>query len=515
MPDETSSPTPEQLWEKAAAYLESGETDGAQKCLLHWALLLDAATKKEWLDRLPPELFNAISCIVQTAETVSANPNDTALAWVSIGQVWLDRDQPEWAHSCFEKATNIGPDIAMAHHKLGLSWHEKGDVGQAQKSLQQASQLDSGNAGIWHNLGQCHQKAEHRGQAIEAFETALAIEPDHPLAGVELAFIRLGELNLAEANARLSAVIKEHPDNAAARHNRSQVLLLQGQFKQGWIDFAYRFLAGTREHYPVDTHWNDEPIGDKHLLVHFEQGLGDTIMFSRFLPLAQRLCGKLTFECQRTLVDLLRHSFPGIDIVAEGEAPTDFDVHLPLLTLGERLGLDETNLLGDKAYLTPPYQAPLPDSGRLRVGLAWAGNPHHKNDANRSIAWKQFATLTELDEVDFFSLQVGPRAADCAGSNVVSLEGQLNDFAATAAVIEQLDIVITVDTTVAHLAGALGKPTWVLLPAVPDWRWQLSRADSPWYAQVKLYRRDTGDEGWPETLDRVKQDLAKRTIAKN
>jgi hypothetical protein len=154
--------------------------------------------------------------------------------------------------------------------------------------------------------------------------------------------------------------------------------------------------------------------------------------------------------------------------------------------------------------------AALPGSDRLRVGLAWAGNPHHKNDANRSIAWEQFATLTELDGVDFFSLQVGPRAADCAGSEVVSLEGQLNDVAATAAVIEPLDLVITVDTAVAHLAGALGKPTWVLITAMPDWRWQLSRTDSPWYSQVKLYRQDAGKAGWPKTLDRVKQDLPKR-----
>ena len=221
MPDETSSPTPDQLWEKAAAYLESGETDGAQKCLLHWALLLDAATKKEWLDRLPPELFNAVSCIVQTAETVSANPNDTALAWVSIGQVWLDRDQPEWAHSCFEKATDTGPDIAMAHHQLGLSWLKKGDVGQAKKSFQQAAKLNPGDAGTWHNLGKCHQEARQNERAVEAYETALAIEPDHPLAGVALASIRLDEFDLAEANVRLSGVIGHHPDNAAARHNRS------------------------------------------------------------------------------------------------------------------------------------------------------------------------------------------------------------------------------------------------------------------------------------------------------
>ena len=201
MPDKTSSPTPEQLWEKAAVYLESGETDGAQKCLLHWALLLEAGTKKEWLDRLPPELFNAVSCIVQTAETISTNSNDTALAWVSIGQVWLDRNQPEWAHSCFQKATNTGPDIAMAHHQLGLSWHKKSDVTQALKSFQQAAKLNPGNAGTWHNLGKCHQEAGHSKRAVEAYETALAIEPDHSLARVELASIRLNELDHTEASA--------------------------------------------------------------------------------------------------------------------------------------------------------------------------------------------------------------------------------------------------------------------------------------------------------------------------
>ena len=141
MPDEATSPTPEQLWEKAAAHLESNEPDGAQKCLLHWALLLDTETKKEWLDRLPQELFNAVSSIVQTAETISANANDTALAWVSIGQVWLDRDQPEWARSCFEKATSTGPDVAMAHHQLGLFHHQNDDIGQ--RSEEHTSELQS------------------------------------------------------------------------------------------------------------------------------------------------------------------------------------------------------------------------------------------------------------------------------------------------------------------------------------------------------------------------------------
>ena len=510
MPAKASNPTPEQLWNKAAQYLESDETDGAQKCLLHWALLLDADSKKKWMDQLPSELFNAVNCIVQTAETILSNSNDTALAWISIGEVWLERDQPDWAHSCYKMATGIGPDIAMAHYKLGLSWHQSGNSSQALEAFQQASQLDPGNAGIWHNLGQCHQQTGRIEQSVEAYETALAIEPGHPLAGVALSSIHLSQWNIVGAETCLSQVIKYHPDNAPARHNRSQLLLLLGQYQQGWSDFACRFQTGTREHYPTKSLWSGEPVRDKKLLVHFEQGLGDTIMFSRFLPQMQALCGEMTFECQLTLVNLLKHSFPSLDIVAEGEAPDDFDVHLPLLSMGERLGLNESGLFGSRAYLSSPVRAALPASGKLRVGLTWAGNPNHDNDANRSIVWEQFANLTGLDDVDYFSLQLGPTADDCRGSNVISLDGQLDDCAATAAVIEKLDLVITVDTAVAHLAGALGKPTWVLLPIVPDWRWLLNRTDSPWYPNVTLYRQRAGEQGWQTTLERVRHDLAKR-----
>ena len=510
MPDEATSPTPDQLWEKAAEYLESNETEGAQKSLLHWALLLDAEAKAAWLDRLPPKLFNAVSSIVRTAETLSDNANDTALAWVSIGRAWLDRDQPEWAHACFVNAAAAAPENDGMHHELGMSWHRKNEPGQALNAFQQAAKLNPDHAGTSHNLGLCHQGLGQLQKAIEAFERALAIEPGHPLAGVELGSILLDDLDLAGAEACLSDVIGRHPDNAAARRNRAQLLLLQEQFKQGWIDFDYRFQTGTREHYPVDTLWRGEPIGNKKLLVHFEQGLGDTVMFSRFLPQVQALCAELIFECQPTLINLLRQSFPNIESVAEGDAPGDFDVHLPLLSLGERLGLDESNLPGNHPYLVATGRASLPDSGRLRVGLAWAGNPHHKKDATRSIAWEQFTTLTGLDDIDYICLQVGPRAEDCRGSGVISLGDQLSDCAATAAVIGQLDLVITVDTAVAHLAGALGKPTWVLVSTVPDWRWQLNRADSPWYPTVKLYRQRTGEEGWPSTLERVKHDLAKR-----
>ncbi|MEE2948152.1 MAG: tetratricopeptide repeat protein [Verrucomicrobiota bacterium] len=510
MPNEAASPTPNQLWDKAAKYLEANETEGAQNSLLHWALMLDPAVKAAWLDRLPPQLFNAVSSIVRTSETLSDNPNDTALTWISIGRTWLDRNQPDWAHACFVNAAAAAPENDSMYHELGLSWHRKNEPGQALNAFKQAANLNPNHASTWHNLGQCHQQLGQASEACEAFEKALAIEPGHPLAGVELGAIRLGNLDLPGAEACLSSVIEQHPDEPAARRNRAQVLLLQGRFQQGWIDFGYRFQTGTREHYSSDTLWRGEPIGDKKLLIHFEQGLGDTIMFSRFLPQVQSLCRKLVFECQPTLITLLRQSFPAIEIVAEGDASGNFDVHLPLLSLGERLGLNESNLLSDHPCLVATDRDPLPGTGRLKVGLAWAGNPHHAKDASRSIAWESFAKLTCVNNVDYFSLQVGPRANDCRDSGVISIGDQLTDCAATAAVIQQLDLVITVDTAVAHLAGALGKPTWVLVSHVPDWRWQLNRTDCLWYPVVELHRQRRTEDDWQATLERVKQALAKR-----
>ena len=510
MPDKAASPTPEQLWDKAAGHLDSNETDAAQQCLLHWALLLDAGARASWLDRLPPKLFDAVSSIVRTAETLSANPDDTALTWISIGRAWLEQEEPDWAHACLENAAAAAPENDAVHHELGLSWHRKNGLSQALEAFQTTARLNPGHAGTWHNLGQCHQQLGQANEAVEAFEKALAIEPGHPLAGVELGLLCLAKLDVAGAEAFFSSVIERHPEDAAARRNRAQVRLLQGQFQQGWIDFEYRFQTGTREHYPTGTLWRGEPIADKKLLVHFEQGLGDTIMFSRFLPQVRSLCGELVFECQPALITLLRQSFPKIEIVAEGDSSGDFDVHLPLLSLGKRLGLDESNLLGDRPYLIANDPATLPDSGRLRLGVAWAGNPHHKKDTSRSIAWESFAALTGVDGVDYFSLQVGPRADDCRDSGVISLDGQLSDCAATAGVIRQLDLVITVDTAVAHLAAALGKPAWVLVTAVPDWRWQLNRTSSPWYPDIRLYRQRPGEDDWTASLQRVRGDLAKR-----
>ena len=173
MSEKAASPTPDQLWDKAAEYLEANEADGAQKSLLHWAMLLEPAAKAAYLDRLPPQLFNAVSSIVRTAETLSDNPHDTAFACVSIGRAWLDRDLPAWAHACFLNAAAAAPKNEESHHELGLSWHRKNEARQALSAFQQAAKLNPNHAGTWHNIGQCHQRLGQASEPIEAYELSL------------------------------------------------------------------------------------------------------------------------------------------------------------------------------------------------------------------------------------------------------------------------------------------------------------------------------------------------------
>ena len=508
MTDSPDSPTPEQVWEAAFDALQSGDETKAQDGFLHWALLLDENAQAAWLNEIPAELHNTIGSILQTANTISASPNDAANTWERLGNTWSTADRPDWAHDCFTRATQIATESAVAHYHLGISYFGMGSIDEAQACFIRATKLDPTHADSRYNLGLCHQTNGNSESAKQEYLKVLELEPGHRYAGNNLASMHMGELNLSQARDCLDSVIKRHPENPPARRNRAQVLLLQGEFQQGWADFEYRFQTGTREQYPGKTPWHGEPIQDKHLLVHFEQGLGDTIMFSRFLPRLREQCGRLTFACQEPLLSLIKNSFPQIDVVAGDESATDFDVHLPLLSLGDRLGLHTKPDFQSGPYLKSDKHAALPDNGKPKVGVAWAGNPNHKSDVSRSIPWEQFKTVVELDGIDFYNLQVGPRASDC-GDRLISLKNRIADFSDTAAIVSQLDLVITVDTAVAHLAAALGKPTWILIAALPDWRWMMERDDSPWYPSVTLFRA-TLQTGWDTTLVELKKRLLRQ-----
>jgi hypothetical protein len=291
----------------------------------------------------------------------------------------------------------------------------------------------------------------------------------------------------------------------------AQHLLARGRFPEGWKEFEWRWKAGEVSLTPfAQPPWDGSPLEGRRILLWAEQGLGDSIQFIRYAPLVKRGGGTVLVECQPRLASLLA-SAPGVDqVVAFGGALPEFDVHLPLQSLPRALGTTLETIPAEVPYLSVApalierWRARMGHAGTFRVGLAWAGNPSQANDRNRSMPGEHFAALAEIPGCALYSLQAGPRAGELSG--VTSLGPEFREVADTAAAILNLELVISVDTMVAHLAGALDVPVWTLLSAAADYRWLLEREDSPWYPGMRLFRQARlGD--WKELVERVAEAL--------
>lgn len=347
---------------------------------------------------------------------------------------------------------------------------------------------------------------------MTAYERAAALAPTDPLVLSNLAQA------LDEAG-RDEAALEGHrhavaagPDCAVARFNRAVTLLRRGDEAEGWAEYGWRWRGGVPRLTPrgfAPPEWRGEPFADATLLLHAEQGLGDTIQFVRFLPQAAARGGRILLETQPPLAGVLRDAFPDLTVIARGEPLPPFDRHLPLLSLpavlGGETGAAVPYLRADPAAAAR-WAARLAGPGRA-VGLVWSGNPAHRADRLRSIPAAQMLDRLTAAPVRLFALQKDPRPADAAAlaieaARIVDLGPDLVDFRDTAAILAGLDLVITVDTALAHLAGAMGRPVWLLLPFSADWRWRHRRADSPLYPSMRLFRQsEPGD--WDEVFDRI------------
>lgn len=304
------------------------------------------------------------------------------------------------------------------------------------------------------------------------------------------------------------------PNIGEFRFNRGQLLLLLGEWGAAIKDYEFRLNSNLFQppaeiiRYPL---WDGKINPDKRILLYWEQGQGDTIHFIRFAQLLTQQGVDVVLEVQDSLVRLLSASFPGIKVVGEKEQLPHVDVRAPIPSLPWLFGITIDTLNSPRAYLHWPsgQEKIAAQLGLPSVGLLWAGNPRHVNDRQRSIPQEELINVAQISGLVFHSLQVNitekqKRALDRVG--VVDLGSSFTDFADTAAAIQALDLVITVDTSVAHLAGALGKPVWILLPFVPDWRWMLNRSDSPWYPSARLFRQPRRGD-WASVLKEVKQAL--------
>ena len=309
---------------------------------------------------------------------------------------------------------------------------------------------------------------------------------------------------LAPAMAAYRRAIALRPDYAEAHNALGQAHLLSGDFAPGWRHCEWRWPDACPPQPLTVPLWRGEDIAGKTVLLFHEQGLGDTVQFVRYVRPVAALGARVVLAVQPPLAALLR-GLPEARVVTAGERLPAVDLQAPLLGVPRLLGTTLATIPAEVPYLRAAADRPRPWLERLagpglKVGVAWAGNPRHLKDSARSIPWEVFRALVVLPGIRVFSLQLGSNAP--LGRGMVDLAPLLGDFADTAAALERLDLCISADTAVAHLAGALGRPLWALLPFMPDWRWLLGRADSPWYPTARLFRQ-AGPGDWAGVIDQV------------
>lgn len=346
---------------------------------------------------------------------------------------------------------------------------------------------------------------------LSAFSRNIA--PHDPITHVNHGFILAALNRLEEALVFYDRALELKPDDSEASYNRAFALLALGRLEEGWRAYecrnARQNTVAIRD-YSKPLWLGKEQISNRRLYVYCEQGLGDTIHFSRYALLGAEAGAKVFLAVQTPLKRLFGNFHPAVTILDRDEAPPDFDLHCPLLSLPLAFGTTLGNIPAwPNGYLSAPIEEttlwlPRLPTGRRRIGLVWSGSPTHTNDANRSVALARLSPLFRSGDV-WVSLQKEVRAADqkaLHASGLCDLTAELADFADTAALIAGLDLVITVDTSVAHLAAALGKPVWLMLPFAPDFRWLLDREDSPWYPNMRLFRQERPGD-WDGVVRRI------------
>jgi tetratricopeptide (TPR) repeat protein len=436
--------------------------------------------------RLPEAIYHYTQAILLKRNFPEAASN--------LGAVLRLQGKLDEAAICFNFASALNPAYPDAHNNYGNLLQARGLPAEAVAAYRRATVLKPAFAETYNNRGTLLQMAGNIDEALGCYRRAISLRPDY----------------------------------AEAHNNLAMALLAGGNFAAGWQEYEWRWdiaeMTGARPRF-AQPRWQGEPAAGRSLLIHAEQGFGDTLQFCRFAPLVAARGIRVTVQVQRPLVRLLSQ-LPGVDrVMARGETAPPFDLHCPMLSLPLAMNTTLDTIPAAAAYLHAPEEAAAVWRRRLadlcgdapRIGLAWAGNPRRHSpdlalvDRRRSMAPARLAPLFEVAGVSFVSLQKdGPRPPD--GFPLIDVMSEMADFADTAALIANLDLVVTVDTAIAHLAAALGKPVWIMDRFDSCWRWLRGRQDSPWYPTARLFRQPAPDD-WETVVSRVRDELALRFAA--
>jgi tetratricopeptide (TPR) repeat protein len=487
-------------------------------------------------------------------EAIALTPDDAELH-ATLGVLRMALGQPQYALESFEMAIRLRPDFARVYSNRAQAEAQLGLVAEARVSHDRATLLEPRDAQIHFNRGAFLSDLREWQAAAESYQAALALKPDYPDAYCNLGLSQqeMGQADLARAsyaralaiNPELAAVLNNRgnlfrsskqfeealsdyrealaldPDHVEAHFNNGQLALLQGNFSMGWPEYEWRGLIEEAKAYSpkkrAEPAWfGKTSLNGKRIILHAEQGLGDTIQFCRYASMVAALGARVTLEVQPALQELLADLEGVSELALAGSPlpPADFQCSIMSLPGAFKTTLDTIPCRVPYIQADPQrirrWQEILGPRKRPRVGLTWSGNPRQRNDHNRSMTLSHLVAHLPR-EFEYYCVQKEVRERDqdilrsCPFINVCG--PQLENFADTAALLQMLDLVLSVDTSIAHLSGALGKPTWILLCYLPDWRWLLDRSDCPWYPTANLYRQPAAGD-WDSITSKVGKDLA-------
>jgi tetratricopeptide (TPR) repeat protein len=446
-------------------------------------------------------------------------------AWVNRGAILERLRRADEAAASFAKAVALRPDLAEAHANLAKVLNDLKRSGEALASAGQAVALAPSSAAAHNHRALALYDLRRLDEALAAADRAIALDPSYPEAHNSRAIALFDLRRLGEAVASCDRALAIRPDFAAAHLNRATSLLSLGDLRRGFEEYRWRWQVNGFQ--PAIARlrpaWEGQDLAGKSILVYGEQGFGDHLQFSRYVTEVARRAARTALVTEPALLTLFQRSFPVVEVSTGVQDEATFDFQVALMDLPAALGTTLTTIPADIPYLAAnPGEAAqwaerLADHPGRKVGLVWAGDTHAGRaagaavDRRRSLRLDQFAPLAKIAGPTFFSLQKGEPAAQAThppeGMQLVDLTADLHDFSDTAALIANLDLVIAVDTAVAHLAGALGKTVWILSRYEGDWRWLNGREDSPWYPTARVFHQRAAG-AWDEVVERVAAALA-------
>ncbi|MGO9271790.1 MAG: tetratricopeptide repeat protein [Terriglobia bacterium] len=510
---------PGTLTNRARSYLAGGKIQPAIDCLRRVVELRpESAQAHQHLGEAQERLGNLQAAASSYQCAVALKPDSPELH-CHLARVLYQGGALQPAAELYQHALVLDPKRHEIYNDLGLVLTDLGNFGAALEVFRRSLRLNPRSAKTIAGLGHLFECKGDLISAADAYRDSIKLDPTLHAAYGDLGFVLYGLGELTEAADCFHRLRVLKPDSAEATANLGLIHLLQGDLSNGWAEFEYRWKVGVGDDRRfVQRRWKGEPLGGECILLYAEQGFGDTLQFVRYVPLVAARGGRVVLEVQPQLCRLLSRTYGASQVIGRGETLPEFAWQCPLLSLPLAFATELTTIPARVPYVySDPAQVEAwrqrLSGNTRRIGLAWGGNPTHHRDRLRSIPLDLLVPLMNVAGTTFYSLQLGPGSEQVKqippDVRLIDLAGQLRDFADTAAIVANLDLVISADSSVAHLAGAMGKPVWIMLNKGCDWRWFLEREDSPWYPTARLFRQTT-PERWQEVVNRIEVELRQR-----